>query len=225
MLKLHGFSASNYYNIAKLTLLEKNVEFEEVLTYTGAGEKYRPDYLEMSPQGKVPCLQTDEGFLTETRCIVSYLEDVFPDPPLFPTTPFARAKVNELALVIDLYFELPARRVLRNLFSQTKPPQSVADEVRETLRRTTTTLQRLARFDNYLIGDRFSAADVSAIIHFPVVRLLSQSVLDFDPLKLIPGIGEYLARLEERPTVKRVRVDRDKNFPGFIAHLQRLYAR
>ncbi|MEC7413608.1 MAG: glutathione S-transferase family protein, partial [Pseudomonadota bacterium] len=28
MLKLHGFSASNYYNVPKLALLEKGVEFE-----------------------------------------------------------------------------------------------------------------------------------------------------------------------------------------------------
>ena len=29
MLKLHGFSASNYYNVAKLALLEKGAPFEE----------------------------------------------------------------------------------------------------------------------------------------------------------------------------------------------------
>ncbi|MEO8837742.1 MAG: glutathione S-transferase N-terminal domain-containing protein, partial [Herbaspirillum sp.] len=30
MLKLHGFSASNYYNKVKLGLLEKGIPFEEV---------------------------------------------------------------------------------------------------------------------------------------------------------------------------------------------------
>ena len=39
MIKLHGFSASNYYNVPKLALLEKGVEFEEVLSYTGVGPK------------------------------------------------------------------------------------------------------------------------------------------------------------------------------------------
>jgi len=36
-LRLHGFSASNYYNVAKLALLEKQLDFEEVEVYTGAG--------------------------------------------------------------------------------------------------------------------------------------------------------------------------------------------
>jgi hypothetical protein len=29
MLKLHGFSSSNYFNVAKLALLEKELEFEQ----------------------------------------------------------------------------------------------------------------------------------------------------------------------------------------------------
>ena len=31
-------------------------EREEALVYSGAGKDYRPDYLEKSPLGKVPCL-------------------------------------------------------------------------------------------------------------------------------------------------------------------------
>ena len=51
MIKLHGFSASNYYNVPKLALLEKGVEFEEVLSYTGVGPKYKPEYLRQKPLG------------------------------------------------------------------------------------------------------------------------------------------------------------------------------
>ena len=42
MLKLHGFSASNYFNVPKLALLEKGIEFEEVRSSTGVGPKYNP---------------------------------------------------------------------------------------------------------------------------------------------------------------------------------------
>src|SRR5689334_213641 len=106
MLVLHGFSSSNYYNVVKLALLEKQLPFEERIVYTGAGASYRPDYLEQSPIGKVPCLQTSEGFLTESRCIIDYLERAHPERPLYPDTPFAIAKQNELAQVIELYLEL-----------------------------------------------------------------------------------------------------------------------
>jgi glutathione S-transferase len=155
MLRLHGFPSSNYHNVVKLTLLEKAIEFEEVLVYTGAGDRYRPDFLTLSPQGKVPCLETEQGFLTESRSIVRYLEDVHPARPMYPDEPFARAKVCELTQVIDLYFELAARRVLRNFFTRSPPPAAIAREVRETLDRTEVTLARLSRFDEFLSGDRF----------------------------------------------------------------------
>ena len=32
MIKLHGFSSSNYYNVPKLAMMEKGIEFEEALT-------------------------------------------------------------------------------------------------------------------------------------------------------------------------------------------------
>src|ERR1019366_1503461 len=150
MLRLYGFSASNYYNIVKLALLEKGLAFDEVLTYTGADEHHQPEYLEKSPLGKVPCLETDEGFISESRCIIAYLEHAYPERPLFPASAFARAKLLELTQIIDLYLELAARRLLPNLFARTEPPASVANDVRQTVAKGTRGLSRLARFDGYL---------------------------------------------------------------------------
>ena len=88
MIKLHGFSASNYYNVPKLALLEKGVAFEEVESYTGVGPKYKPEYLDKSPLGKVPALETDEGFISESRAILEYIERAYPQHSLLPATPF-----------------------------------------------------------------------------------------------------------------------------------------
>jgi glutathione S-transferase len=223
MLKLHGFSASNYYNAAKLALLEKGAPFEEVTVYTGAGAGYRPDFLESSPLGKVPCLETDEGFLSESRCIIDYVERAVPGPALYPRTAFAQAKLLELTQVIDLYLELPARRVLPNLFSRKPPPERIAQEVLEVVSKGADAVRKLAAFDTYLLGDLFTAADIAAVVHFPVVRRITKAVLDRDPLGDVPGLPEYLDRLEQRPTVRRVRADQDANYPAFIAHLQSRY--
>ena len=106
MIKLHGFSASNYYNVPKLALLEKGIEFEEVLSYSGAGPKYKPEYLDKSPLGKVPALETPEGFISESRSILEYIERAYPTPSLLPNNAFGIAKVQELSQFIELYFEL-----------------------------------------------------------------------------------------------------------------------
>lgn len=223
MVRLHGFSASNYYNVVKLFLLEKGAPFEEVLVYTGAGPTYRPDYLDMSPLGKVPCLQTDEGYLSESQCIIEYVERALPGPALFPSAPFALAKMHELTQIIDLYLELPARRLIENLFTRRPPPERVAREVLDEVAKGTRALQKLASFDAFLLGDTLTAADVAAVVHIPVVRQLLNKVLSRDPLADLPQLPAYLARLEQRPTVQRVRADQAMNYPEFIAHLRALY--
>jgi glutathione S-transferase len=223
MLRLHGFSSSNYYNVAKLALLEKELGFEEVLTYTGADETHDAPYLEKSPLGKVPCLETEEGFLSESRCIVEYLELAYPARPLYPAGAFARAKVLELTQIIDLYLELPARRLIPNMFRRTPAPERVAGEVREVVVKGVKALLRLARFDGFLLGESFGAADIAAVIHLPMVRAVLGSVLKEDPFTKSPEVDRYLARMEARPTVQKIRADYAANFPEFMAFLKARY--
>jgi glutathione S-transferase len=220
MLKLHGFSASNYYNVAKLALLEKGLPFEEVLVYSGAGPHYRPDYLQLSPIGKVPCLETPQGFLTESRCILDYLESM--QPSLYPHEPFARAKAHELMQVIELYLELKSRRLLPNYFARKPPSERIANEIAGELAKGAHVLTALASFDQFVLGASFTAADILAVIHLPVVRHVVMKVLGKDPLAGVPGLDEYLKRLEQRPTVQRVRADASADFPRFIQHIQGL---
>ncbi|HKU37961.1 MAG TPA: glutathione S-transferase family protein [Polyangiales bacterium] len=223
MLVLHGFSSSNYYNVAKLALLEKGLSFQEQVVYSGAGERYRPEYLLQSPLGKVPCLQTEHGFLSESRCIVDYLERAYPERPLYPRGAFEIAKLLELTQVIDLYLELTARRVLPNYFARKPVPESIANDVRATLNKGAKALKQLARFDAYLLGEQFTAADIAATMHLPLVRTLSTQVLSCDPLAEVPGLLAYLERMEQRPNVQRIRADQAEDRPKFLAHLKQLH--
>ena len=222
MLVLHGFSSSNYYNVVKLVLLEKELPFEESVVYSGAGERYRPDYLQRSPIGKVPCLQTDEGSISESRVIIDYLERAYPQRPMFPSTPFAVAKLQELTQVIDLYIELAARRVIANYFARKPPPDNIARDVRATLAKGAHALQQLASFDGYVLGgDRFTAADAAMVMHLPTARNIAKVALGEDPLAGVAGLDAYLARMEARPTVQRVRADQRADQPHFYAHIQK----
>jgi glutathione S-transferase len=224
MLVLHGFSSSNYYNVVKLALLEKELPFEERPVYTGARDEYRPDYLLHSPIGKVPCLETNEGTLTESRCIIDYLERAYPARPLYPSTPFAIAKQNELAQVIELYLELAVRPVIPNMVAAKPAPENIARTVRTNLSRGIRALTQLARFDGYILGgDQLTVADIVAAIHLPAVRGIAKAVFGEDPLAAVPGVSDYLARMAKRPTVQRVNEDRKADLPGFYAHLQELY--
>lgn len=223
MLKLHGFSASNYFNVPKLALLEKGIEFEEVLSYTGVGPKYKPEYLNKSPLGKVPTLETDEGYITESRVILDYIERAHPEPSLLPATPFDIAKVQELSQFIELYFELVARRLIPNLLTGSTPDSMVLKEVESSLDKAAAALPKLSTFEQFAYGDQFTLADIAAILNLPIVRNVGKAFLDRDPLSDVPGLDAYCARMEERPHVKKVRADAAADRPQFMAHLKALY--
>ena len=90
MLKLCGFSASNYYNKVKLALLEKEIPFEEVEVWTNEVDRA------VSPMGKVPYLLTERGPLSESAAMLDYIEQQYPAKPLYPSDPFEAAKVRRV---------------------------------------------------------------------------------------------------------------------------------
>ena len=54
--------------------------------------------------------------------------------------------------------------------------------------------------------------------------MVTQGTLGYDPLADVAGLDAYLARLEARATVKKVRADQSANFGEFVKHLRTLYA-
>jgi glutathione S-transferase len=223
MLKLHGFSSSNYYNVPKLALLEKNIAFEEVLSYTGVGPNYKPEYLDKSPLGKVPALETDEGFISESRAILEYIERAHPEPSLLPATPFDIAKVQELSQFIELYLELVARRLIPNLLGRTTPDPAVLNEVEKSLSKAVDGLAKLSSFKQFAYSDQFTQADIAAILNLPIVGNVGKAFMDRDFLSEVPGLNDYLLRMEDRPHVKKIRADAASDRPNFMAHLKALY--
>jgi glutathione S-transferase len=226
VLKLHGFSASNYYNVVKLALLEKGLEFEEVLVYAGAGPKYRPDYLEMSPLGKVPCLETQHGFISESRCILAYIDASHPahGPALFPGDAFERAKHDELYQVLELYLELAARRLLPSVLGRAPVHDVVKRDVKTVVDKGLAAVLQLARFAPFMSGATLRAVDLAAAMHFPVVSMVMKAVYGEDPLVAAP-IAEFMAAMEQRPFVQQMRREAAADFAPFRAHLATLYAR
>tara|TARA_R110001583_G_scaffold22377_7_gene84024 strand:+ start:26353 stop:27030 length:678 start_codon:yes stop_codon:yes gene_type:complete len=223
MLKLYGFSASNYYNVPKLALLEKGIAFEEILTYIGAGSKYNPQYLDISPLGKVPALETEQGVISESRAILEYIEQTYTQNPLLPETPFDIAKVHELSQFIEIYFELVARRLIPNLLTGKEPDPIVLKEVSTSLKKASFALAKLSKFESFAYGNQFSLADISAILHLPIVRLVGKKYLGGDPLESVPGLTDYCLRMEARTEVKKIREDALNDHPHFINHVTSLY--
>jgi glutathione S-transferase len=207
MLKLCGFAVSNYHNKVKLALLEKGVPFEEELVYTSQ----KDDMLRRSPMGKVPFIDTPQGCLCESQVICDYLEEMYPQVPLYPAEPFARAKVRELCTVLDLHIELPARRLYPLAFFGGTVSDETKEQAKKDLDRGVRALTALAKWGPFIAGDKLTYADCSALANLPLLSMASKKIFGEDMLAGLPQVKEYIAMMRARPHVQKIEADRKIN--------------
>ena len=207
MLKLCGFAASNYYNKAKLAMLEKGVPFEEELVWPSQTE----EMLARSPMGKLPFMVTEQGVLTESQVLVEFIEATYPEHPLLPKDPFQAAKVRELITYMELHLELVAREVLgAALFGATVSDETKA-AVKEKMIKSVKAFARITKFSPFVAGNEFTLADCAAVFHFPLISIACNKIYGEDLLAPL-NLGPYLQMMSERPQVKKVQADMAANF-------------
>ncbi|WP_207851119.1 glutathione S-transferase [Pseudomonas mosselii] len=212
MLKLHGFAVSNYYNMVKLALLEKGVPFEEVPFFGGQ----LPQALAVSPRGKVPVLETEHGFISETGVILDYIEQTQPGKALLPADAFGQAKVRELLREIELYIELPARTCYAEAFFGTAVEPLIKERARADLLAGFATLKRNGRFQPYVAGEQLTIADLMFCFSVDLACAVGKKVLNIDFLADFPQAKALLQLLGEHPHMARIVADKDAAMPAFL---------
>lgn len=158
-----------------------------------AGEQREPRYLAVNPMGKVPAIRHGDALVTEQAAIYIYLADLFPKAGLAPAIddplrgPYLRWLVYYAAC-----FE-PAI-VDRALEREPGPRGTVPYGDYDT---TIGTLMRQLEPGPYLLGDRFTAADLlwgSALSWVSGFKLIPDS----------PQVRAYVERYRSRPSVSRI---------------------
>lgn len=87
-MKLYGANVCPFVHRARLTLAEKGLDHD----YVAIDLRNKPDwYDDVLPTGKVPLLENGSDRVWESAIVCEYVEDSFPEPPLLPRDPGAKA--------------------------------------------------------------------------------------------------------------------------------------
>ncbi len=225
-LTLYNFPVSTCSQKVKLTLAEKDLSFTNFEVDWRNEDHLSSWYLAINPNGVVPTLKHGTRIVIDSSVINEYLDEVFPNKPLLPREPYARAKVRSWRQYIDEVpttairipsFNLVILKNMKNLTEEafaaraTKRPlrkhfyqkmslngfsQLEFDQALERLRQTLERMERALAETRWVASDEFSIADISLMP--TIVRLddLGLSRLWSD----LPEVQSWYTRCQERPS-------------------------
>jgi glutathione S-transferase len=164
----------------RITLAEKGLPYERVEIDLSD----RPAFMfDKNPTGTVPVLEQNDGFiLPESRAIMEYLEECFPEPALLPDDLQERAYVR---LLLDRFDRFSGA------YYAWRYRDGPAEKLDEQLERLDARLSS----DPYLVGTRLTLADIGYVPWILRAEHVGVGVRRFE------RVADWLARLGERASV------------------------
>jgi glutathione S-transferase len=181
VITLYDADRCPYCARVRITLAEKGIEYEPVMIDLDD----RPGWIyEKNPLGRVPVLEEDTFVLAESAVIDEYLDERYPDPPLWPADPADRALGRMLVFRFD--------EVSKPYYALRRGDEGARGRFDAAL----ATLARPLEERPFLSGQEFGLADIAYVPW--ILRARDRMAVD---LGRFPALSDWVGRLEQRPSI------------------------
>jgi glutathione S-transferase len=208
MITLYDCATAPSPRRARILLAEKGIAHDTVQVDLRSGEQLGEAYRRINPQCTVPALRTEEGLmLTDNAAITAYVEARYPQPPLLGETPAEKAEIASWNWRVEFEGLLAIAEAFRNgspamanraLSGAVDYPQIPALAERGLARVAqffTVLNERLAGRD-FIAADRFSVADITAVVAVDFARVVKQK-----PGEQHPHLLRWRTAMASRPSM------------------------
>lgn len=205
---LHDYFRSSASYRVRIVLGLKRVRYRSVPTSLLDGDNKATGFVARNPQGLVPMLSVGDTDLTQSLAIIDWLDATYPEPPMVPSDPLARARVLAAALVIaaDIH-PLDNLRVLKYLKTELGHDQKAIDDwYRHWIVEGFGALERMAPAHGMFGGDMPNLADVCLVPQMYNARRFAT------PLDAYPNLVRIDAKLQDMAAIAEAHPDAVK--PG-----------
>lgn len=194
---LHPFSRK-----VRLALAEKKLEFE--LRIEKVWER-RTEFLAMNPAGDVPVLIEPDGMVfNNSQAICEYIDEMYDqENSLIGQDPIQRAEVRRLVSWFDTKFNrevsdnLVGEKMMKRFLKMGEPHGPAIRAGHANIHYHLDYISFLTERRNWLAGDQFSLADITAAAHLSSVDYIGDV-----PWQDHPGAKEWYARIKSRPSFR-----------------------
>ena len=157
------------------------------------------------PFGKMPVLRHGDVELFESTAIATYLDRSFAGPHVFPTDPHHAALTEQWVSLVNSVMD---RTLIRTyLFAYIapgttdgSPDREAIDAVMPAVREQIAVLDTAVAKSGYLVGDRFTFADINLL---PILYRLQQLPEGAQALAAARHLAAYYDRHAARPSFER----------------------
>ncbi len=197
---LYGYWRSSAAYRVRIALALKGLDYDYKAIDLRSGAQSGVGYKLLNPQGLVPYLIDGDVGLNQSLAIIEYLDEIYPDPPLLPAEPLARARVRAAALAVaaDIH-PINNLRVLKYLKREMAQEQEAIDAWgRHWIETGLASLEEIAEGSSgpYLFGDTVTLADLCLVpqmynarrlradlTHMPRLAEIDQALMTLDAFK------------------------------------------
>lgn len=192
-MKLYDFAPAPNPRRVRMFLAEKDIETENIQIDLPGGEQLGEEHKKRNPTLDLPVLELDDGtHLHQVNAICRYIEETHPEIPLFGRTTIERAHVEAWNHQIVLNGFMAVAEAYRNTAEMFKGrglpgphdyPQSAELAERGFMRMPNfyDDMEKHFSTNEYVVGDYFSVADITAFITIDFAKWVKQTIPDTQP--------------------------------------------
>lgn len=182
-MKIYDTSTAPTPRRVRIFLAEKGIDVEYVQVDLQKGENLTPEMRAKNPMGKIPILELDDGTcISESDAICLYFEEIHPEKPLLGSTPVEKAQIAMwqrqvefgLFMQVGLCFQ-HSTGYFKDRMTPIKEFGAVAGQNAGKFLRL---LDRRLGESQFIAGDTFSIADITALCSIDFARVMDIRVSD-----------------------------------------------
>lgn len=197
MITLYESPISPYVRKVKMVLHEKGLPYESRLIDLFAEEQRKPEYLALNPFHRVPVLRDGDAVLFESTAIAEYLDEVYPQPPLLPGEPAARAQARAWEEASDSYFgQVLSGLVQENFVKPGAPDPKTVEQLKAQLAEYLQALDRQLDGKPFVVGS-LSLADIALAMPLSLLAMFGVTVDAY------PNVSRWLASIQARESFQK----------------------
>jgi len=201
MRQLYHYWFSPFSRKIRIALIEKNMDFKLSLELPW---QRRHEFLIINPAGTVPVIVEEDNItIVGTNAITEYLEEKDDTTNLLGKTSIQRAEVRRLIEWFDVKFfeevtNLVMTEKVMKMFLKRGMPQAAAIRCAgQNIKHHLHYIEYLTDRRNWLAGDDFSYADISAAAHISCIDYFGDV-----PWNDFQGARDWYARIKSRPSMQ-----------------------